>query len=107
MITLRLGRLDAQLVPGAPTRVTLAGRIDDSAAIADLLVKIPPGEVVIDTAGVTFVNSIGMREWTRLIRALHWRGDTIRLEQVADILMTQMNLIAELKHAVKIGRAHV
>jgi predicted RNA-binding Zn-ribbon protein involved in translation (DUF1610 family) len=93
-------RLDVRV---AGNRVTLAGRIDDSASLADLPGKLPAGEVVIDTEGVTFVNSVGMREWIRLVRALKGR---VRLERVADVLMTQMNLIAELAGAVTISSFH-
>jgi DNA-directed RNA polymerase subunit RPC12/RpoP len=87
----------------AGNRVTMAGRIDDSASFADLPARLPAGEVVIDTEDVTFINSIGMREWIRLLRALKGR---VRLERVADVLMTQMNLIAELAGNVAISSFH-
>lgn len=87
-------------------RITLAGRIDDGASLQPLASQVPGGEVVIDTEGVTFVNSIGMREWIRLLRALREGGHPVRLERVADVLMTQMNLIAELAGAVTISSFH-
>lgn len=87
-------RLEVQV---AGNRVMMAGRIDDSATFAELPARLPAGEVVIDTDGVTFVNSIGMREWIRLLRALRETGHSVRLDRVADVLITQMNLIAELK----------
>jgi len=93
-------RLDVKV---AGNRVTMAGRIDDSASLADLPARLPAGEVVIDTEGVTFINSIGMREWIKLVRALKGR---LRLDRVADVLMTQMNLIAELAGAVTISSFH-
>ena len=96
-------RLDVQV---AGNRVTLAGRIDDSAALAELPARLPATEIIIDTGGVTFVNSIGMREWIRLLRSLRESGRPVRLEQVADVLITQMNLIAELKGAVTISSFH-
>jgi hypothetical protein len=96
MIALRLGRLDAVVMPGAPTRVVLGGRIDDSATLGELVAQIPAGDVVIDTGGVTFINSIGMREWMRLVRALREQG-TVTLDKVADVLMTQLNMIEEFR----------
>ena len=96
-------KLDVQV---RGNHVTLAGRIDDAAAFAELPARLPAGEVVIDTEGVTFVNSIGMREWIRLVRALREAGRAVRLERVADVLMTQMNLIAELRGAVTISSFH-
>ena len=87
----------------AGNRITIVGRIDDAAQLQALAANVPAGEVVIDTEGVTFVNSVGMREWIRLVRALKGR---VRLERVADVLMTQMNLIAELAGAVTISSFH-
>ena len=103
MKELKLGRLDVRIVND---RATLVGRIDDSARLGDLLAELPPGDVVLDTGGVSFVNSVGMREWTRLVRALRRRGSQVVLERVADVLMTQMNLVGELAGAVEIRSFH-
>jgi hypothetical protein len=94
MTALRLGRLDVRL---DAHRIALTGRIDDSSPLGDVLANAPRGTVTIDTGGVTFINSIGMREWIRLIRGLRDRGDTVVLECVADVLMTQMNMIPEFR----------
>ncbi len=91
MTTQRLGRLEIEVTPG---RLTLTGRIDDSSPLGELAPQIPAGDITIDTDGVTFVNSIGMREWMRLVRALRERG-TVTFERVADVLITQMNLRPE------------
>ncbi len=98
----RNSRLDMR-VEGA--RAVLAGRIDDSAAFDSLAAQLPAGGVVIDTSGVTFVNSVGMREWIRLVRVLRERGPIV-LERVADVLMTQMNLIPELARSVQVRSFH-
>jgi hypothetical protein len=98
MSSLRLGRLEV-LIAGA--HVTLAGRIDDASPLGELAAKIPAGDVVIDCGGITFVNSFGMREWLRLVRALSDRG-TVTLERVADVLMTQMNLFSEFRDRVRV-----
>ena len=101
-MTARTSRLDMR-VEGP--RVTLTGRIDDSASFGDLPAQLPAGGVTIDTGAVTFVNSIGMREWIRLVRVLRGRG-RVTLERVADVLMTQMNLIPELATSVAIASFH-
>ena len=101
-MTTRNSRLDMR-VEGA--RVVLTGRIDDSCNFGDLPAQLPVGGVTIDTSGVTFVNSIGMREWIRLIRALRERGP-VTLERVADVLITQMNMIRELATSVEITSFH-
>jgi anti-anti-sigma regulatory factor/DNA-directed RNA polymerase subunit RPC12/RpoP len=87
----RLGRLDAELSAG---RVVLRGRIDDSSPLGELATQVAPGNVSIDTNGVTFINSIGMREWLRFVRALKARG-RVTFERVAAVLITQMNLLPE------------
>jgi len=88
---IRLGRLHAELSPG---RVVLRGRIDDFSALGELAAQVTPGNVSIDTDGVTFINSIGMREWMRFVRALKARG-LVTFERVAAVLITQMNLLPE------------
>ncbi|HUJ61123.1 MAG TPA: STAS domain-containing protein [Kofleriaceae bacterium] len=96
-------RLDVHI---AGNRVTLRGRIDDAAELGALAGRLPAGDLAIDTAGVTFINSVGMREWLRLVRALRERGQRVRLEGVADLVMAQLNLIAELRGALTIASFH-
>jgi len=98
---LRLGRLDVELTPG---RLVLSGRIDDASPLGDLAPQVPAGDVSIDTAGVTFINSIGMREWMRLVRGLKDKG-VVTFERVADVLITQMNLRPEF-HGAKVTSFH-
>lgn len=102
MSTLRLGRLQVKL-HGA--RAVFSGRIDETVHLGELESQLPAGDVVIETAGVTFVNSIGMREWIRLIRALKGRG-AITLEAVSEVLLAQMNLISEFRRNVRITSFH-
>ncbi len=98
----RTGRLEVQ-VHGA--RATLAGRIDDAAQLGEIATLLPLGDVVIEASGVTFINSIGMREWVRLIRVLRRRG-TVTLEAVSPVLIVQMNMIAEFRGSVQITSFH-
>ena len=100
--TLRLGRLEVRIT-GA--RAALAGRMDDASPLTEIAAALPPGDVVIECGGVTFVNSFGTREWLRLLRALSERG-TVTLERVADALMTQMNLIPEFAERARITSFH-
>lgn len=88
------------------SRLVLDGRIDDQAGmLTDVLTRLPAGDITIDTSGITFVNSIGMREWMRFVRALRQRG-AVTLERVADVLMTQMNMIPEFAGNVRITSFH-
>jgi hypothetical protein len=98
----RTGRLDVQ-VTGA--RATLAGRIDDVAQLGAIASLLAPGDVVIDLAGVTFVSSIGLRGWVRLVRVLRERG-SVTLAAVSDVLIVQLNMIAEFRGSVQIASFH-
>jgi hypothetical protein len=91
--TFRTGRLEVKL---RGSRAVFAGRLDDAARLGELVSQLPPGDVVIDAAGVSFVNSVGMREWIRLVRALRDRGP-IALEAVSEVLITQMNQISQFR----------
>lgn len=102
MTTLRRGRLEATL---DGQRAVLVGRIDDSASLAEVGAALT-GDVSVDTGGVTFVNSIGMREWLRFIRGLRDKGATVTLVRVADVLMTQLNLFGDLARMVTIESFH-
>ena len=90
--TLQLGRLT---VTRSPARLVLAGRLDDAAPLSGLATTDLSNQLVIDTGGISFVNSIGVREWMRLLRTLHEAGIQVALENVADVLITQMNMIPE------------
>lgn len=94
-------RLDVMMAGNATVRrLTLAGRIDDSAPLAGLVETVKATDVVIDTGGIVFINSIGVREWMRFLRGLAATGARIRLENVAEVLVTQMNLIPDLRSGV-------
>ena len=103
MTAFRLGHLDIR-VDGS--RIALTGRIDDATSFAELLPHVPAGDVVIDARGVTYLSSVGMREWMRLIRALRERGSRVAIEQVPEIVMTQMNLMRELASSVVVTSFH-
>ncbi len=97
-----MNRLDVKIDGNS---VVMTGRIDEGAALGELVARLPAGDVVIDTGGVTFINSIGMREWMRLVRALRARGRVV-LERVADVLMTQLNMFSEMATSVTVTSFH-
>jgi len=103
MTAQKLGRLDIQ-IHGA--RMALAGRFDDAiVGLSEVASQMPIGDVTIDLEAVTFVNSVGMREWIRLVRVLRERG-TITLARVAEGLMRQLNLIDEFRGTVRVASFH-
>lgn len=101
--TLQLGRL---LVVRSPSRIVLSGRLDDAAPLSNVASSDLSRAVVIETGAITFVNSIGIREWMRLLRTLHEAGIAVVLEKVADVLITQMNMIPEARGHATIASFH-
>ena len=93
MKSFRTGKLEIKL---RGSRAVFVGRLDETVQLRDLIDQLPPSDAVIDAAGINFVNSIGMREWIRLMRALRDRGP-ITLEAVSEVLITQMNLISQFR----------
>jgi predicted RNA-binding Zn-ribbon protein involved in translation (DUF1610 family) len=87
-------------------RIVLEGRIADGASLVHVAREHPPGPVTIDTDAVTFVNSAGMRELVRFVRALREAGHEVVMERVADVLMTQLNMIEELARSVTVTSFH-
>ncbi len=109
--TRRLGRLDVQVDRTATgCVVTLAGQIDDQAALEAVAAELPVervGEVVIDLDGVRFINSIGVREWIGLLRRLDARGARVTLRRCSEPMVHQMNMVMEARGDATIESFHV
>lgn len=101
--TIQLGRLT---ITSSPSRLALSGRLDDAAPLSSLATAELARELVIDTGGISFVNSIGIREWMRLLRTLREGGIRVALENVADVLITQMNMIPDARGEATIVSFH-
>ncbi|HRC56802.1 MAG: hypothetical protein IPI49_33490 [Myxococcales bacterium] len=93
-------------VTRSASRLVLAGRLDDAAPLSGLATTDLDRHLVIDTGGISFVNSIGIREWMRLLRTLHEAGIQVALENVADVLITQMNMIPDASGHAEIRSFH-
>jgi len=89
-----------------PRLLRLAGRIDDASGLAGLVEQVRAAQIVIDTGGVIFINSIGVREWMRFLRGLAATGAQIQLDNVAEVLVTQMNLIPDLRAGATISSVY-
>lgn len=101
--TLQLGRLS---IIRSASRIVFSGRLDDAAPLSSLATNELSNNLVLDTGGITFVNSIGIREWMRLLRTLQEAGIRVVLENVADVLITQMNMIPEARGEATISSFH-
>ena len=97
-------RLAVSVVPqGVRTMVALAGRVDETAGALSAVAQIPTREVVIDLGGITFINSLGVREWVRALRALLGRRAEVTLTHVSAVLVPQMNMVREMSAGARIA----
>jgi anti-anti-sigma regulatory factor len=74
-------------------QLLLAGAIDETAGLMDLLGRATGGRLVLDLAGVTFINSLGVRDWIRMQAAATQGGIQIELRRVAEVIIHQLNMI--------------
>ena len=93
-------------VTRSPGRLVLAGRIDERAHIADLSGTIDEQTLAIDLAGVTYINSLGVRDWVNFLRALAKRDVQLTLERCAEVMVLQMNMIVDARGTARVVSFH-
>jgi hypothetical protein len=71
----------------------LSGAIDEHAQLMELLGQASGGKLVLDLGGITFINSLGVRDWIRMQAAATQKGIAIELRRVAEVLIHQLNMI--------------
>lgn len=107
MTSERLGRLEARVEgDAAARRIVLRGKLDETSPVSGRVAAWVAGQVVVDTAEIVFINSIGVREWMRLIRGLTDRGSQVRLERCAEVIIEQINMIDEAKGGAEVVSFH-
>ncbi|KAB2906899.1 MAG: hypothetical protein F9K40_05760 [Kofleriaceae bacterium] len=87
----------------APGRLVLAGRIDERAHIADLAATIDEPALAIDLEGVTYINSLGVRDWVTFLRTLATRNVALTLERCAEVMVLQMNMIVDARGTARVS----
>jgi anti-anti-sigma regulatory factor len=73
--------------------LVLAGAIDEAAALHEMIGRAQGGRLVLDLAGVTFINSLGVRDWIRMQAAAQKANIAVELRRVAEPLVHQLNMI--------------
>jgi anti-anti-sigma regulatory factor len=71
----------------------LAGAIDETAGLLELLQSRVNSHLVLDLAGVTFINSLGVRDWIRMQAAATQQNIQLELRRVAEVIVHQLNMI--------------
>src|SRR3954470_21618784 len=71
----------------------IGGAIDEAAALHELVGRASNGRLVLDLGAVTFINSLGVRDWIRMMAAAQKAGLQLELRRVAEPLVHQLNMI--------------
>ena len=82
--------------------LVLAGSIDETAALHELLERASGGRLVLDLAAITFINSLGVRDWIRMQAAAQARRLAVELRRVAEPLIHQLNMIIATRGAATV-----
>ena len=82
--------------------LVLGGALDETAELPALLAHARDGRLVLDLAAVTFINSLGVRDWIRMQAAAQRASVAIELRRVAEPLVHQLNMIIATR-----GASHV
>ena len=81
-----------QVTPQAGALV-LEGAIDETAGLMALFTQAQGKQLVLDLGGITFINSLGVRDWIRMQAAATQQGLQIELRRVAEVIIHQLNMI--------------
>ena len=91
------GRLQVDLTTTADEHeLVLGGQVDERTQLVEFVHKLDR-KVVLDLERVSFINSVGIREWIRMLRALEERGLDVRMKRCSEAMIHQMNMIVEAK----------
>jgi len=81
----------------------IGGAIDEAAALHEMITRATGGRLVLDLAAVTFINSLGVRDWIRMQAAAQQAGLAIELRRVAEPLVHQLNMIIATRGNAKVA----
>ena len=86
----------------AADQLVLSGSIDETSALMELLGRARGNRLVLDLAGIAFINSLGVRDWIRMQAEATKLGIAIELRRVAEPIIHQLNMIIATR-----GTSHV
>jgi anti-anti-sigma regulatory factor len=74
--------------------LTIIGEIEDHTRLVQLAPQLG-NRAIIDLEGVTFINSIGVREWIMLLDTLVEKGAKVVLRKISEPMVRQMTMVLE------------
>lgn len=82
--------------------LALSGSIDETAGLDGLLAQARGGRLVLDLGGITFINSLGVRDWIRMQAKATEQGLQVELRRVAEVLVHQLNMIVATRGTARV-----
>ncbi|MEO8706260.1 MAG: zinc ribbon domain-containing protein [Kofleriaceae bacterium] len=82
--------------------LVLTGAIDETAELHELPGRAQAGRLVLDLAGITFINSLGVRDWIRMQAAAQKHRLAVELRRVAEPLVHQLNMIIATRGSARV-----
>src|ERR1041384_1522966 len=82
--------------------LVLKGGIDESAKISDRLEHPRDRRLVLDLGGITFINSLGVRDWIRMQGTAQGSDTAIELRRVSEPLVHQLNMIIATRGSARV-----
>lgn len=73
--------------------MVLEGAIDERANLAKLVEFARGGQLVLDLAGVTYINSLGVRAWCQLLQLARSIDLRVELRRVSERMVHQLNIV--------------
>lgn len=77
----------------AERRLALTGKLDETVALVSHVNGWGARVVVLETAGIKSINSLGIREWMHFVAGLHGGGARLVHERCSEVLVEQMCFI--------------
>jgi anti-anti-sigma regulatory factor len=106
--SLVLGKMNVEVEGDArEQRAVLTGRLDEEARLDQLLVALSAPRLVLDAAGVDFINSIGIREWIHLLIELRRRAASVALVRASEPLTAQLSMLRAARDSVDVRSVYV
>lgn len=102
-----LGNLTVTVAGDATERrLGFAGRLDETVALGAQAEPWRAGTVVLDSGGITAINSLGIREWMHFVARLAAAGSTLVHERCAEALIEQMCFIPAVRGGGEVRSFH-
>jgi anti-anti-sigma regulatory factor len=80
----------------------IGGSIDERAQLAPLVQWAKDGKLTLDLGAVTFINSLGVREWVRLQTTARDANVKLELRRVAEVMIHQLNVVPAARAASEV-----